>query len=118
MKEGVISGPFSLRYLHLFISKRSPGAFILSRKGRYADFVGSTPDDVAGALGQFVRQSSYRYFWFAYASSADEAFRLEGTWYHRFHPTDNPAPPSQSHGESWRCTKVGCTACALAETRR
>jgi len=113
VKNGVIAGPFNIRYLHIFVSRRAPGAFILSRKGRAADFVGASADDVGDTLARFVSQSGYRYFWFAYASSAEQAYWLENQWYHRFHPTDNPYPPSHNSAESWRCTTPGCTSCAL-----
>lgn len=113
VKNGVIAGPFNIRYLHIFVSRRAPGAFILSRKGRAADFVGASADDVGDTLARFVSQSGYRYFWFAYASSAEQAYSLENQWYHRFHPTDNPYPPSHNSAASWRCTTPGCTSCAL-----
>jgi len=113
-----MSGPFSLRYLHLFVSHKSAGAFILSRNGKSADFVGASPDDVASTLGHLARPSGYRFFWFAYASSAEEAFELEHAWYHRYHPTDNSSPQSRTHGLGWRCTTEGCAACALEQSRR
>ena len=112
-----MSGPFSLRYLHLFVSHRAPGAFILSRNGKSADFVGASPDDLASTLGHLARPSGYRFFWFAYASSPEEAFQIEHTWYHRYHPNDNLSPPARQHGLDWHCTTEGCAACALAQTR-
>lgn len=110
-------GPFMLRYVHLFVSQRSPGAFILSRNGRSADLVGSSRDDVGRALGSFRKRSAYRYFWFVYAASADEAAQLANFWYHRYRPTDNLAPPEGMRNGNWRCTLDGCTACALAEAK-
>ena len=80
-KEGRMSGPFSLRYLHLFVGEKSPGTFILSRNGRLADYVGVSMEDVAGAIRHAARQSSYRYFWFAVAASAGEAAQLGHTWF-------------------------------------
>jgi len=113
-----MSGPFSLRYLHLFVREQSPGAFILSRNGRLADYVGVSEDDVAGAIRQVAKQSGYRYFWFAVASSAEEAAQLGHTWYHRYQPTDNSAPPAEFDGAVWQCTAEGCATCALAQPRR
>jgi len=112
-----MSGPFSLRYLHLFVREKSPGAFILSRNGRSADFVGGSGGDVAAELRRYADRSGYRYFWFALASSADEAARLEHSWHHRYRPTDNAAP-SRSQGADWHCTTEGCAACALTQSRR
>ena len=111
--DQTISGPFSLQYLHMFISQRSPGAFILSKRGRAADFVGASPDDLAGSIRESIKQTGYRYFWFAYAKNAREAFRLERAWHHRFRPTDNQAPPPRATDDDWRCTTEGCATCAL-----
>ena len=117
-KATVIAGPFSLRYHHLFIRERSPGVFILSRNGRSADFVGGSVEDVAGTMRRVGRESGYRYFWFAYASSAEECLQLEHAWYHRYSPPDNAAPPAASQALRWRCSTPGCAACALIRTRR
>lgn len=112
-----MSGPFSLRYLHLFIGEKTPGTFILSRNGRLADYVGVSQEDIAGAIRRTAQQSAYRYFWFAVADSAEEATQLGHTWYHRYQPTDNAAPPVEAHESSWRCTDDGCASCALAQAR-
>ncbi len=110
-------GPYMLRLLHLFVNQRSPGAFILSRNGRTADLVGSSRDDIGRALGSFRNRSAYRYFWFAYAASAEEASGMAHAWYHRYRPSDNMVPPEGMREGNWRCTSVGCTACALAEAK-
>jgi hypothetical protein len=112
-----MSGPFSLRYLHLFVGEKSPGTFILSRNGRLADYVGVSMEDVAGAIRRAAQQSSYRYFWFAMVASAEEAAQLGHTWYHRYQPTDNVVPPAEFDGSAWQCTTDGCAACALAQPR-
>lgn len=108
-----MSGPFLLRYLHLFVKEKSAGAFILSKNGKTADFIGASPDDVAEAVRRRARGSGYRYFWFAYTPSAEDAYELESAWYHRYRPPDNPSPPGQLHGNDWHCTTPGCAACAL-----
>ncbi|MGH7231021.1 MAG: hypothetical protein ACREJU_06630 [Nitrospiraceae bacterium] len=112
-----MSGPFALRYLHLFLQEKSAGAFILSKNGRSADRVGASPDDLAAAIRRSASESGYRYFWFAHTSSADEAYDLEHAWSHRYHPTDHPSPPSTSQRVSWHCTTEGCAACALTAIR-
>lgn len=111
-----MSGPFNLKYLHLFVKERSAGAFILSKDGKSADFVGKSGDDVGAELGRFTR-SPYRYFWFDYAASANDAARLEQAWRHRYKPTDN-GPSPRAHADHWRCTLAGCAACALSASRR
>jgi hypothetical protein len=113
-----MSGPFSLKYLHLFVRDKSPGAFILSRNGRLADFVGTSSDDLAGAIRHRAHQSGYRYFWFASVDSVEEAAQLGHTWYHRYQPTDNSAPPSEFTDTEWQCQAEGCAACALTYSRR
>jgi hypothetical protein len=112
-----MSGPFRLRYLHLFVKEHSPGAFILSRNGRSADFVGGNERDVAAAIQQYAGRSDYRYFWFAYASTADEVLEIEHAWYHRYHPSDNASPPDGSNGSDWHCTMEGCATCAMTPRR-
>lgn len=112
-----MSGPFTLRYLHLFLKEKSPGAFILSRNGRSADLVGGSGDNLAAAIRRAARDSDYRYFWFDYASSREEAHELEYAWYHRYRPNDNRTPPRHEVKSEWRCTTEGCAACALASAQ-
>ena len=112
-----MSGPFTLKYLHLFLREKSACAFILSRNGTSADFVGSSRDDVADAIRRTARDSEYRYFWFAMTSTFEQAYELEHGWYHRYRPSDNTTSPVPYPGLDWRCTMKGCAACALAEAR-
>src|SRR5919201_991575 len=106
-------GPYLLRYVELFVKERSAGAYILSRNGRSADRVGASAHDIGHAVREAGKDQPYRYFWFAYAATAQQAFDLERTWHHRFRPTDNPQPPRTNTGEHWRCTIAGCATCAL-----
>ncbi len=110
-------GPFNLRYVHIFIAECTAGAFILSRNGKSADFVGVSPEDLAQTLLTFRHRSGYNYFWFAPAGSAEAASALASYWYHRYRPTDNAVPPDGFEQSTWRCTIDGCTACALARQR-
>ena len=110
-------GPFNLRYIHLFVDEGAAGAFILSRNGRSAEFVGLSPADVADELGTYRSRSDYRYFWFSYADSPEEATALANYWHHRYLPADNAVPPDGPSREIWRCTVAGCTACALARQK-
>ncbi|MDE3225687.1 MAG: hypothetical protein KGO52_00865 [Nitrospirota bacterium] len=113
-----MSGPFSLRYVHLFVGEKAPGSFILSRNGRLADYVGVSGEDVAGAIRRAAQQASYRYFWFAVAETAEDAAQLGHTWYHRYRPTDNSAPPAEFGRSSWQCTADGCATCAMTQSRQ
>ena len=112
-----MSGPFSLRYLHLFVRDKKPGAFILSRNGRLADLVGVSFDDVAKAIQQQARAAGYRYFWFTAVETPEEASLLGHTWLHRYHPTDNVSSPTPGEEPGWECQVEGCAACALAHAR-
>ncbi|WP_447978203.1 hypothetical protein [Candidatus Nitrospira bockiana] len=112
-----MSGPFTLRYLHLFLREKAPGAFILSRNGKSADWVGSSGDDLAEAVRRAAQPFPYRYFWFAYTSSAEQAYELEHAWLHRYRPTDNSEPPAGTRATEWKCTVDGCAACALATAK-
>lgn len=109
-----ILGPYNLRYVHLFVNARAIGAFILSRDGKSADFVGHSADDLAHTIGRTRTGTDYRYFWFAYVRSRKQAADLARYWQHRYRPADNPPPPEGTARSSWRCTVAGCTACALA----
>ena len=111
-------GPFLLKYHHMFINSNSAGAFILSRNGRSAEYVGASANDLIGTLGRFARQSDYRYFCFVESGSDHEAAEIEQTWLHRYRPSDNPSPSSAPHGTRWRCTIEGCATCALAGALR
>ena len=114
-KTDPIQGPYSLRYVHLFVEARSAGAFILSRNGKSADFVGHSSEDLARTIAKVKHGTDYRYFWFSYAKSHKKASDLASYWHHRYRPSDNPASSGETSRSSWHCTIAGCTACALAD---
>ena len=111
-----MSGPYNLKYIHLFVTEVSPGAYILSRNGRMADRVGRADEDLAQALQQLAIEAKYRYFWFEYTGRAAAAHELECAWYHRYHPTDNPHHPTASSSGEIHCLIKGCTE-ALVHAR-
>jgi len=102
----------------MFVNRTSAGAFILSRKARTAEFVGASAHDLGGSIRQMARQAPYRYFWFVYTDSAEEASQLEMTWLHRYRPTDNQTAPNRRSQDQWRCTTEGCATCALTHSRQ
>lgn len=112
-----MSGPYNLKYIHLFVTEASPGAFILSRNGRMADRVGRADGNLAEELQRVANEGKYRYFWFEYAAKAAEAFSLECAWYHRYHPTDNPEHPPAPVSGATPCSVKGCSAALLAHAR-
>ncbi len=112
-----MSGPYNLKYIHLFVTESSPGAYILSRNGRMADRVGRADRNLADDLHREAAEGKYRYFWFEYTPSAAEGHGLECTWYHRYHPTDNPEHPNAPMGAEGACPVKGCQVTAMAQTR-
>jgi hypothetical protein len=109
-----MSGPYNLRYIHLFVSEIAPGAFILSRNGRIADRVGRADKNLAEELYRAVGEGTYRYFWFEYTPKPAAAFELECVWYHRYHPTDNPDHPQPQIDAEVYCAVKGCSTATLA----
>jgi hypothetical protein len=112
-----MSGPYNLKYIHLFVTEKSPGAFILSRNGRMADRVERADHNLAHTLQKAANEGKYRYFWFEYAPKASAAFALECTWYHRYHPTDNLEHPIGPENAEGQCSVKGCATGALAVMR-
>ncbi len=112
-----MSGPYNLKYIHLFVTENSPGAYIVSRNGRMADRVGRADRTLADELNRESAEGKYRYFWFEYTPSAAAAYSLECTWYHRYHPTDNPEHPSGLLGGDAACQVKGCPTAAMVHAR-
>jgi uncharacterized protein YodC (DUF2158 family) len=112
-----MSGPYNLKYIHLFVTEASPGAFILSRNGRMADRVGRADGSLAEELQRAANEGKYRYFWFEYTGNASEAFGLECAWYHRYHPTDNAEHPAAALSGEKPCSVKGCSVGSLAHAR-
>lgn len=86
-----------------------PGAYILSRDGKNAHYVGRSDTDLGWRLRQSVAEGyGYRYFWFQYAPSPMQAYRLECNWYHEYGPSDNTVHPAVPPNANWRCPVSGC----------
>ncbi|SRR6266513_2532517 len=112
-----MSGPYNLKYIHLFVTEISPGAYILSRNGRMADRVGRADRNLADDLHREASEGRYRYFWFEYATSAAEGYGLQCTWYHRYHPTDNAEHPNAPMGAEGSCHVKGCQVGTMVQAR-
>ena len=109
-----MSGPYNLKYIHLFVTEVSPGAFILSRNGRMADRVGRAERNLVEELQRVADEGRYRYFWFEYRTKAASGFALECAWYHRYHPTDNQEHPTGPLGSEAPCPVKGCPQASRA----
>lgn len=112
-----MSGPYNLKYIHLFVTESSPGAYILSRNGRMADRVGRADGNLSEDLQRVAGEGKYRYFWFEYTPKVGDGYELECAWYHRYHPTDNPDHPVSPIGGEAQCTVKGCSQTAMAHAR-
>ena len=112
-----MSGPYNLKYIHLFVTEVSPGAFILSRSGRMSDRVGRADHNLLDDLQGVAREGKYRYFWFEYTPKPMAAYALECAWFHRYHPTDNAEHPMAPMGGDIPCQVKGCSVASMAPAR-
>jgi hypothetical protein len=104
-----MEGPFSILKVDTHVTKTSAGAYILSRDGKAAHYVGRSDTDVASRIKSSAREEpSYIYFWFDYATSPMEAYYLECEWWHKYAPRDNDNHPAVPPGTSWKCPVPGC----------
>ncbi len=87
---------------------RAIGAYILSRDGKTAHYVGRSDSDLATRLRSYVGTSKYVGFWYETVQSSVEAYYLECDWYHKYHPTDNQNHPAVPPGATWKCPVPGC----------
>jgi hypothetical protein len=99
----MLNGPFLLTGPQRMLLLRAPGAYILSRDGRMAHYVGRADTDLVERLSSSSRQGSYSHFWYEYAISAAGAYTLECRYYHDFRPTDNLIHPAAPGGSSLTC---------------
>lgn len=105
----LMRGRFPINEVDKFVIYISPGAYILSRDGRTAHYVGRSDSDVEDPTKRSATERyGYRYFWFEYASSPMKAYQLECEWYHKFSPSDNSTHPAVPRGANWRCSVSGC----------
>ena len=84
------------------------GAYILSKDGKTAHYVGRSDADLASRLMSY-RSSDYTTFWYEFSASVVLAYYLECEWYHKYHPADNQNHPAVPPGASWKCPVAGCS---------
>lgn len=99
-------GPLSLdlKTISEVITSISPGAYILSKNGRGADYVGRSDTDLANRVKNWVNHiNRYAHFWFEYAASPKVAFDLECAWAHAYMYIDNQNHPARPNGSDWQC---------------
>ena len=89
------------------VAKNSAGVYALdatTTPGFTFSYVGRSESDVAGRLKTYVG-SKYKFFKFAYCSSAKSAFEAECELYHDHQPPDNIYHPARPEGSNWKCPR-------------
>lgn len=103
-------GPFLIKDVYSFVTQISPGAYILSRDGKTAHYVGRSDSDVAHRIKRSALDGKgYLWFWFEYTSSSIKAYLLECEWFHKYKPTDNTIHPATTRNTLWKCPTKGCS---------
>lgn len=107
----VLEGAFPLNAEAVWtaLPRAARGAYVLSRDGKHANFVGRAEDNLQERLLDHAGLDGYVYFWYTGASSAREAFQLECSLYHQFGEgmlLDNWRHPERPEGQTWHCP--GC----------
>lgn len=101
-----MSGPHDLDTdtISRLVTKTSAGAYILSKDGQIAHYVGRSDDDVAERLEWWANNTQkYSHFWFEYTDSPKAAFDLECRWWHEYNPEDNQKHPDRPDSSNWQC---------------
>ena len=57
-----MEGPFPLNSVNIHVTRTSPGAYVLSRDGKTAHYVGRSDTDLAQRIVSSARQSNYTHF--------------------------------------------------------
>jgi len=105
-----LSDPVSLsdEKIDLKVTKVSPGVYVLDDTDSSHPFnnayVGRSDTDVNGRLHDWTGKG-YKYFKFAYCSSAKAAFEVECELYHDLKPPDNVNHPARPSGSNWVCPR-------------
>ena len=103
-----MKGPFTLRNLLDAVEAGSTGAYVLSRGGRYAHYVGRSDSDLRSRIAASAREGQYTHFWFNYESPPMKCYHRECQWWHKYNPPDNSVHPAVPAGTFWRCPVGDC----------
>lgn len=104
-----MQGSFLISNVRAHVKDGSIGAYILSRDGKIAHYVGRSEEDLRDRISRSASEGyGYKHFWFEYATSPVRAYYLECQWYHKYTPTDNSVHPAVPNGMNWRCPVAGC----------
>lgn len=94
----MLNGPFYISGFQFLWLPEAPGAYVLSRDGKSAHYVGRADRDLGERLRSSAKEGNYTHFWYECASSATAAYRLECRFYHEYSPSDNLIHPSSPNG--------------------
>lgn len=93
----------------------SPGAYILVNGNNNAVYVGRSDTDLNSRLknhllereeNSWIRRSLPKDFYFEPTTNAQEAYRLECEWFHKYRPSCNNAHPA-TLSSGWSCSICG-----------
>lgn len=110
-----LEGPYhlSLERIDEVVTETSPGVYVLEREkdpnSFIMNYVGRSDDDVNDRLKDWVDESGYKRFKFAYFGSPKAAFEKECKIYHDFSgpngKLDNEKHPQRPEGTNWQCPR-------------
>jgi hypothetical protein len=106
MPSPTLSSLFSLTddEINSQVTKTSAGVYALdatSSGGFTVSYVGRSDTDLKKRLHDWI--GKYRYFKYAYCSSAKAAFEAECNLYHDNKPPDNQVHPKRPDDSGWKC---------------
>ncbi len=93
----------------------SPGAYVLVNSNNNAVYVGRSDTDLNGRLknhlpqneeNSWIKRSFTTDYYFDVTVTAQEAYRLECEWFHKYRPNCNTAHPAKA-AYSWSCPICG-----------
>ena len=103
-----MNGPYKISEINNIITKKSSGAYILSRNGENAHYVGRSDNDLLSRLKISAERNNYKFFWYEYTESPMKAYYLECEWFHKYLPVDNEIHPAVPPNTNWKCPVKGC----------
>ena len=101
-----MSGPYilSTETISRIVPRSSIGAYILSKNGANANYVGRSDLDLASRLSTYCGNNQiYSHFWYETTNSVKAAFDLECNWWHTYKPGDNQNHPDRPSNSNWQC---------------
>ena len=113
-----MNGPFAFNQTEVNKLNDTAGAYILGiskNDGKnYAIYVGRSDGGQNAGLktrltqhlinedNDLLKKNPPTLFWYQYCQSAEEAYKLECTWYHQYNPSCNNVHPAKA-SSSWIC---------------